>query len=266
MRALGDWHADHGRWQQAAERFGSLVRVNQLDDLDVTSRDQLRLAAALLEAGDRAGYEQWRQNLVARITPTAASVSPSIVKACLLRPAESSVLQWLAAASEVSANRSWRRSGNAPPPPQAVAWSDAKVLLGYRRGDFPDKTIRQKFLADSAPRLASFSLIQTMAAWQLKDYWGAMITWTKGYALIEAGARQGQVTFKVATQIFPGISEPDYLQAPWYDWAVADLLLRECGEMIGQAEQSVGTRHGQAPRLEDLAIMRAAGGAPGIAW
>jgi tetratricopeptide (TPR) repeat protein len=180
------------------------------------------------------------------------------MKACLLLPAESSVLQWLAAAPEGSTNRNGGVAGIRPAALQAVAWSDAKVLLEYRRGDF-DKTIRQKFLADNAPKLATFSIIQTMASWQLKDYWGAMITWTKGYALVEAGARQGHVTLKVATQIFPGISEPDYLQAPWYDWAVADLLLRECDEMIGQAEQSVSTRHGQAPSLADLAIVRAAG-------
>jgi len=258
LRALGDWHADKGRWQQAAKRFGSLVKVDQLDEPDVASRDQLRLAAALLEAGDRPGYEQWRQNLVARFTPAAASLSPSIMKACLLLPAESSVLQWLAAASEVSPSRNGGIAGIRPGAFQAVVWSDAKVLWEYRRGDF-DKTVRQKFLADNAPKLATFSLIQAMAAWQLKDYWGAMISWTKGYALVEAGARQGQVTLKVATQIFPGISEPDYLHAPWYDWAVADLLLRECDKMIGQAEQSVSTRHGRAPSLEDLAIVRAAG-------
>ena len=98
-----------------------------------------------------------------------------------------------------------------------------------------------------------------MAAWQLKDYWGAMITWTKGYALVQAGARQGLVTLTVATEIFPGISEPDYLQAPWYDWAVADLLLREWDEMIGEAEQSVYRIPARTPSLEQVAILRAAG-------
>jgi serine/threonine protein kinase/tetratricopeptide (TPR) repeat protein len=258
LRALGDWHATKGRWPQAAERFGSLAKVNQLDDPDVTSLDQLRLTAALLEAGDRHGYEQWRQSLVARFTPPATSLSPSIMKACLLLRAESNLLQWLAAASEVNTIRNGSVARIRPTARQAVAWSDAKVLLEYRRGDFAETT-HQRFLADNAPRLATFALIQTMAAWQLKDYWGAMITWTKGYALVQAGARQGQVTLTVATQVFPGISEPDYLRASWYDWAVADLLLRECDEMIGEAEQSVRRMPARTPSLKDVAILRAAG-------
>jgi len=55
------------------------------------------------------------------------------------------------------------------------------------------------------------------------------------------------------------MSDPNYLQAPWYDWAVADLLLREWDEMIGEAENSVSRIHGRTPSLEELAIVRAAG-------
>jgi hypothetical protein len=86
-----------------------------------------------------------------------------------------------------------------------------------------------------------------------------MITWTKGYALVQAGAREGQVTLTGATHIFPGISEPYYLQAPWYDWAIADLLLRECDGMIREAEQSVYRMPARTPSLEHVAILRAAG-------
>jgi len=258
LRALGDWHATKGRWPQAMERFASLVKVNQFDSPEVTSLDQLRLAAALLETGDRRGYEQWRQSVVARFTPVAAPLSPSIIKACLLLPAESNLLQWLAAASEVKTTTNGSVAEIRPTVRQGIAWSDAKVLLEYRRGDLVETT-RARFLADSAPRLATFSVIQTMAAWQLKDYWGAMITWTKGYALVQAGARQGQVTLTAKTEIFPDISEPHYLQAPWYDWAVADLLLRECDGMIGEAEQSVSRMPARTPSLELVAILRAAG-------
>ena len=98
-----------------------------------------------------------------------------------------------------------------------------------------------------------------MGTWQLKDYWGAMMTWTKGYALVQAGARQGLVTLTVRAEIFPGMSEPDYLQAPWYDWAVADLLLREWDEMIGEAEQSVSRMPAARQVCEHVAIVRAAG-------
>jgi hypothetical protein len=139
-----------------------------------------------------------------------------------------------------------------------VAWSDANVLFKYRRGELDDAR-KERFLADNPPRLATFTLIQAMATWRLRDQWGAMIVWTRAYALIQAGARHEMVPLKVRSEIFPGLSEPDYLQAPWYDWAVADLLLREWDEMVGEAERSVSSTRGRTLSLEEIAIVRAAG-------
>jgi tetratricopeptide (TPR) repeat protein len=258
LRALGDWHATKGRWQQAAERFGSLVKVNQFDGSDVTSLDQLRLAAALLEAGDRRTYERWRQNMAARLTPADSPLPSSLKKACLLLPAGSELLERLAAASETSTTAFDNAAGIRTRAGQGLPSSDAKVLLLYRRGEFADAR-GAKFLADSAPRLATFFMIQAMATWRLKDYWGAMVNWTKAYALVQAGARQRLATVTVRSEIFPGMSELDDLQAPWYDWAVASLLLREWDEMMAEAEQSVTKTASRAPGLEDLAIVRAAG-------
>src|SRR6185369_16516357 len=211
LRALGDWHATKGRWQQAAVRFGALVRVDELDGSDASSLDQLRLAAALLQAGDRRGYEQWRQTMPAKFTPAAGQVPSALIKACLLLPAPSPILQWLAAASEME------RASNAtgvrihPGDQLAVACSDTKLLLQYRRGNFSDP-LRERFLPDNGPRLATFSLIQAMAFWQMKDYWGAMMIATKSYALVQSGAHRGLVAVSLQPDIFPGMSEPDYLE------------------------------------------------------
>ena len=51
LRALGDWHAAHGRWPEAAARFESVLKVNQLDAANLVAEDQLKLAVALLQAG-----------------------------------------------------------------------------------------------------------------------------------------------------------------------------------------------------------------------
>jgi hypothetical protein len=223
--------------------------VHQFDDPDVTAADQLRLATALLEARDYRGYEQSRQNMLAGFTPAAAPLPASIVKACLLLPADSSLLQSLTAATE----RDKTSAGH-----HGVAWSDAKLLFEYRRGNFADAA-HERFLAESPPRLVTFSLVQAMAAWRFKDYWGAMIVATKGYAFHQAAAKQGLVTITAQPDIFPGMNEPDYLQAPWYDWAVADLLLREWEDMIAKSDQSVSREPGSVATLEQVAIVRAAG-------
>jgi hypothetical protein len=258
LRALGDWHATKCHWQEAAERFGLLGKVDQLDDPDLISLDQLKLAAALLKTGDRRSYERWRLSIVARYSSASAPRPASIVKACLLLPADSNLLQWLATTPEAGTTENASAAGNHPTVLHGVAWSNARVLLMYRRGEFDDVKI-EKFLADNPARLATFTLIQAMASWQLKDYWGALVAWTKSYALLQADARQGLVRLPVRPEIFPGMSDPDYLQSAWYDWAVAELLLREWDAMIGEAEQSVSAMHGRTPRVEDVAIIRAVG-------
>lgn len=259
LRALGDWHAREGRWPHAAERFASLVTVNQFDSPEVTSLDQLRLAAALLQAGDRRRYEQWRQDLIAKFTPEAAPLSAPITKACLLLPPEPDLLERLVAMSDPDTVRNGSARGVRLTASQGVAWSwsDAKALFNYRSGN-DASTRHERFLADNTPRLATCLIIEAMGTWRLKDYWGAMVTWTRGYALVQAGARQGLVTLTDRPEIFPGVSESDFLQAPWYDWAVADLLLHEWDEMIREAEQSVSRTQSDARGLDGLAIVRAA--------
>ncbi len=254
MRALGDWHATNGRWQQAAERFASLVKVNQHDSSEVTSLDQLRLAAALLEAGDRHSYERWREGVVAKLPPGVGPLPASFLKACLLLPAQPNLLERLSVVSEPDMARSGIAPGRDPTAGHGVAWSDARILLEYRRGNF-STVIQKRFLADNCPRFGTFTLVKAAATWQLKDYWGAMMEWTKGYVLVQAGARQGLVKLSARSDFLPGISEPDYLRAPWYDWAVAGIIIREWDELIGDSDlPSEGE-----PSLERVARVRAVG-------
>jgi hypothetical protein len=259
LRALGDWHAGKARWPQAAERFASLVKVNQFDSPEVTSLDRLRFAAALLEAGDRRRYEQWRESIVAGFTQRDAPLPASTIKACLMLPASPELLERILAVSELDATKSGDARGVRLTTSQGVtwSWSDAKALLNHRRGNFA-ATRHERFLADNSPGLATCWLIEAMGTWQRKDYWGAMVTWTKGYALIQAGARKGLAPLTIRAEIFPGVSDADYLHAPWYDWAVAELLLREWNEMIAAAEQSATRRQGGPADKPERAIVRAA--------
>jgi len=258
LRALGDWHATRGRWQQAAERFDSLVKVNQLDEPELTALDQLKLAAALLQSGNRHRYEQWRLTVVTNLAATAAPLPSPVVKACLLLPTGSDLLPSLVAASEGDPTRPTDAGRIRPNGRPGVISSDTRVLLDYRLGALA-RIGQSNSLMPIQPRRATIGLIRAMAAWQLKDYWGAMTVWTRSYALIQAGARQGLTTLSIRSEVFPGTNEPDYLQAAWYDWAVAGLLLRECDEMLAEAERSVVRGAEGKPSLEQVALVRALG-------
>lgn len=258
LRALGDWHATQGRWRQAADRFALLIKVDPLDHPEVIAVDQLRLAAAFLQAGDRGSYEQWRQSVAASVTPGVASLPAAAVKALLLLPADPDLVHSLVAASDPATIGRASSGGIRPNSRHGSMSSESLALLEYRRGAYDDIP---RISADNLapPRLAAIALIQAMGAWKRRDYWGAMIEGTRGFALVQAGARQGLVTVTAKSEIFPGMSEPDYLQAAWYDWAFAGLLLREWDEMLAEAERSVGPEPGDAPGLGQIALVRAVG-------
>ena len=257
LRALGDWHATHGRWHQAAERLDVLVQVNQLDEPGVAALDQLRLGAALLETGDRRRYEQWRLTMATNAAAAEAFLPNPVLKVCLLLPAGSDLLEPLVAASELDTTRSAGAAGKQHNGRPTVLSSETRSLLDYRLGAFAKVRQRKSLTPIQAP-LATIALLRAMATWQSRDYWGAMVEWTKGYAVIQAGARQGLLRLPMRSEVFPGTGDPDYLQAAWYDWAVAGLLLREWDEMLGDAERSWQSAEG-TPSLEQLALVRALG-------
>jgi tetratricopeptide (TPR) repeat protein len=176
----------------------------------------------------------------------------------LLLPAGSDLLERLVAASETDTAGSDSAAGGRPSGRQGVMSSDTRGLLDYRLGAFA-RVGQRRSLMPIQPRLAAITLIRAMAMWRSKDYWGAMVEYTKGYALVQAGARQGRVTLAVRSELFPGTRDPDYLQAAWYDWAVAGLLLREWDEMLGATEPSALRGPEGTPSLEQVALVRALG-------
>ena len=87
LRRLGEWHVVNGRWQEAADRFRALDKVNRLNNLDGTTMDYLRFGPALIESGDLSGYERFRHDILARFANTDTLFASRIVKASLLLPA-----------------------------------------------------------------------------------------------------------------------------------------------------------------------------------
>ena len=102
LRALGDWHAANGHWPEAAARFESVIKVNQLDAAELVSEDQLKLAAAFLKSGNRQGYEQFRQTEVAKLGPINIASEYQTFKAGLLLPPDPNLMQLFVLGAELS--------------------------------------------------------------------------------------------------------------------------------------------------------------------
>jgi hypothetical protein len=96
FRRLGEWHALNGRWQQAAQRFSSLVSVNQFDGWDMAALDALKCGAATAESGDLDSYDRLREAMVDRFaTNSNQAADDRIVEAALILPATDAFLQRL---------------------------------------------------------------------------------------------------------------------------------------------------------------------------
>lgn len=103
FRTLGEWHAYHGRWKEAAARFASLLQVNQLEWKDQPSLDYVRTSAAWIEVGDTAGYEDFRHAMLSRYAGSRDPISAErTIKCCLTLPASSAMLKELLPLLEVS--------------------------------------------------------------------------------------------------------------------------------------------------------------------
>jgi serine/threonine protein kinase len=225
LRALGEWHALNNRWKEAADRFTSLLQVDQLDGVDVATLDYLRLGPALIELHDMGGYEQFRLEAVARFTGTPCPFADRIVKISLLRPADRKLTEALSPVADVTAKS--LAEADADGDAFKAAWRAVSLaLFEYRRGNFP-KAVEwcQRCLAypeSNAPRTATARVILGMSRSQLGQDKEARSELVGGREIIESKFRN---LMDSGTPV----------QGFWFDWVFARILLREASAMIAPA-------------------------------
>lgn len=223
LRSVGDWHALHGRWREAAEQFSRLLQVNQLDGLDTSSLDYLELGPALLEINDTAGYEQFRQATVEHFSTTPHLFNDRIMKITLLRPADARLLARLKPQVDAAENYFAELNEHAREEMFQAAWrSMSLALYEYRSGRYAravEWCERCLGYADfNAPRHATAQIILAMSYQQLRrpDLAGPVLA-------------QGREA--VETKFQSGLERGTGTQGFWFDWVFARILLREAMEL-----------------------------------
>lgn len=91
LRALGEWHATHGRWLQATAHFRKLVEFDAIDGMDTATLDLLRLGPALYYSADTKAFQSFRTEILTRYSANAP-FGDRVLRVCLLRPAGADVL------------------------------------------------------------------------------------------------------------------------------------------------------------------------------
>ncbi len=222
FRAVGEWHAVENRWRAAADRFKALLKVNQLESSDSVTMDHLRCGPALLEMGDVAAYEEFRQEAVARFSAAPCPFADRIMKVSLLLPANPRLLDALnplaAATTEALALADAGGDGF------TVAWRSLSMsLLEYRRGNYAEalRWSRRCMEAQDAnlPRTATAKTIAAMAMFRLGRE-------------AEAAEELTAVKAVMETKLRDAGDRGSPIRGFWFDWAFARVLLREARELV----------------------------------
>ena len=225
LRAVGEWLAHQGRWQEASRRYQWLVEIDKLDPWGPVTLDCQAGGAVFAECGDIAAYRRFCEVAIGiQSDPANGDANARVLKTCLLFPPDESLktrLQPIAAATE-----NWYA---AFPPNQASGWAAIPSgLWRYRSGDYAGAIACAGPAADKTqPDSALYPtarLIHAMASFRSGD---------------ETGARQ---QLDLARDKLP--ADFKILQAPgdgvlgyWYDWLFARILMREAVALIeGTAE------------------------------
>ena len=234
-RALGEWHALRKEWRDAAEWFGALLKIDQLDDWDIATLDYLACGAVLAEIGDRTSYESFREEAIGRFKGTdIQAAAERIIKISLLQPADGKVLAALAPLAEVAA----RPFTKADEGPEIIAFREAwraisLALLEYRSGHYA-KAIEwcRSSLAcrqDIPVRTATARLILAMSLRQEGEHEAALSELEQARNILESG-------------FDAGLKHGRWDRGLWFDWVFARVLLREASELLHTKRDSAQSR------------------------
>ena len=190
----------------------------------MSSLDALRLGPALINVGDREGYDSFRHDVVRSYLANPQPATDRVIKICLLAPLDESTRTALSQLAALSV----RQVGEAESKQDVfqAAWISMSISVWeYRCGDFEQaRRWAQRCLAypDSvAPRSAAALAVLALSDLRLGHALAAREELAHGDAIL-------------AKKLQGGVDRGSPTQGFWFDWAFAQILLREADGQVGQ--------------------------------
>jgi serine/threonine protein kinase len=225
LRSLSERHALQGHWTQAADRFGLLLQLNQLDGWDVGTMDFLGCGVCLIESGDAEHYDWFRQAALSRFASTPNGVAAErIIKICLLKAPSQGVLESFAPLARVAEGSFSTVDSHDAEAVFRAAWGSVSLALWeYRQGHYARSIEWARrclaFPESNAPRAAAAHVELALALRQTGQRDEALRELSQGRQSIE-DEFNGSLEAGSAVQGF------------WFDWVFARILLREATDQI----------------------------------
>jgi len=218
-RTMGKELAEQGRWREAANHYAIVVKIDQLDRWKIVAQDDQLYGTLLMQCGDRAGYDKFRQEAAAQFLhfPTIGP-QPTILKSCLLSPLDTKSIAEFQPLEESS--EKWFATLD---PKVQIGWAIIPgCLWRYRIGDY------EGVLKFAGKRYESPTILEPC---------NPILRLIIAMSLAHTGhlddARNLLATARSAIE--PRFSQPLALTRQfWYDWIFAQVLLREADALIHQ--------------------------------
>lgn len=217
LRQLGEWHAYHGRWFEASDRFFKLLQVNDYESADVSSLDFLEVGPCIVMAGDHDAYESFRDRVISKYDKDHDLFVDRFIKISLLRPANGLLLRRL----EPLVERGIARSGNEIKRGVyfEAAWhAMAIALFEYRSGNYSNSIQWCRSCLDTPDHNAPRE-VTAMALLALNLH--------KTASENEAVAMLAEAGRLMERDRLPDHDRGTPVHGFWFDWAFADIILEE---------------------------------------
>ena len=219
VRALGQWHAIRGEWQQALQHFDYVQRAAQLDHQEPDALDYLNKGIALLEIGDEAGFLSLRNDAIRVFKDSTNSDDDlRVLELGLLRHVSKTSAGDLEPFAQILARKladdSQIQNGNN----SSDSWNTMLLgLLEYRRGN-PSKSLDWCRRSLNA---SEFVFLPTAI-----DYEIEAMCFTSGRIWLRSQS--------FSVRVIHGLNS-DFDRWFWHEWLCARLLLKEATDLLANA-------------------------------
>ena len=228
FRLLGEWNAGCDRWPEAVWCFKVCMRSQQLPSLaDPAAHLNLSKAGlaltlagpAMVMAGELAGYDDLRRNLLDRLGAASwSSDAEQVLKACLLTPADGMLLARLnPLAGRLEAALA---SNDLPPDGEPFFYFPTTLaMLEYRRGNDPQCLALAVRVLEGSQRRAERDACDHCLVGLVHLRQGDAAT-----AATHIAAAKNLINRAYET---PGKRPNRKVDKLWFEWAIARILLHE---------------------------------------
>jgi serine/threonine protein kinase len=225
FRTLGDWNAEHGRWDEAIQCFQLLRQaIRYGSPQKILNGNDLMAIAAVLHIRDEKEYLEFREEVLTRYAPAVGVLNAEhLLKICLIHSPEPGMLEALERDVETM---------GAPHQAPVPAWAAFSLSLYHlRTGNyelalewsqtgltFPDRKNSCEVSLEAVAAIANFELGKEQLA-------------------ADALSRAHHLTeLSDGREFQNGVSIPPV----WFDWAIAEILIQEAEVKIQAIPQLSG--------------------------